>query len=131
MWSIHRSSQQIQSFAWSNANWRFSYFLLEYYYAPIRPFFTDYDKDRTVGVSGQQMLLTSPWHRIFCIFIEVRVCSAPLLFLFICFGFFFVLFYSLYFLFWTLFIKKSMRVVFNIFPLIPPFPFSLFNANMY
>lgn len=76
----------------------FSYLLLEYYYLPICSFFSDYDKERTVGVSVQRMLLTPPWHRIFCIFKQVRVCSAP--------GFF-----PLDFLFRTLFVIATFHLI--------------------
>lgn len=43
--------------------------------------FPDYDKEHTAGVTGQQRMLTNPWHLILpLISVEVRICSAPVLY---------------------------------------------------
>lgn len=43
--------------------------------------FFDYNKEHTSDVTGQQRLLTPPWHQFIpLIFVEVRVCFAPVLY---------------------------------------------------
>lgn len=72
-------------------HWRFSNLLLDYNLSPNCPrlfpvFPADYDKEHTVhvGVTAQQRMLTSSWHLILPLFyLDVRVCTAPVLFFFL------------------------------------------------
>lgn len=52
--------------------------LITYFFNGILRF-ADYDKEHTARVTDQQRMLTLQWHLILPNFVEVHVCSAPVL----------------------------------------------------